>query len=408
MLCICIFYSSFFVRTVEQIRTAKTVERLFIMRSINNNAKIGVLAALSGVLLGSLFFIPQRDALLPTPDSAFPYAIFTSTDNYEGGNSQIAQADTQQELAYSFNLQEGAPYPYTSITLGFGEDLIDLSPYNTLELTVECSPANVLLLTLHTFDPAVTQADDFLSYRRARTSFPCAPETQRVAIDLEQLNIPEWWLLKYQLPLTQKHYDLSKVFELAFENSLQSPHNIQSEVKISQIALTGPNWTYRIIAIALFATLLLAFIRISYKRFSQKALTASVLPDHEEVVTSNYQPVTTDSKSDRERAAVLDFMATSYSNPELNLELITQTLGINRIKVNDILRDHYGVTFSGCLKKIRLTEAARLLREKEASIAEIGYMVGYNNASYFNQQFKKEYGCTPNTYRKNQAEELHQ
>jgi AraC-like DNA-binding protein len=60
-----------------------------------------------------------------------------------------------------------------------------------------------------------------------------------------------------------------------------------------------------------------------------------------------------------------------------------------------------GMTFTSYLKKLRLTEAARLLTEKAgATVTEIGYSVGYPNPPYFNKLFKKEYGCTPKVFRK--------
>jgi AraC-like DNA-binding protein len=74
--------------------------------------------------------------------------------------------------------------------------------------------------------------------------------------------------------------------------------------------------------------------------------------------------------------------------------------GVNRNKVNEILKAELGFTFSGYLNKLRLTEAARLLADKgAATVSEIAYSVGYNNVSYFNKLFKEEYGCTPKVFR---------
>jgi YesN/AraC family two-component response regulator len=82
------------------------------------------------------------------------------------------------------------------------------------------------------------------------------------------------------------------------------------------------------------------------------------------------------------------------------VETIVNAIGVNRNKVNDILRSELGLTFSTYLNKLRLTEASRLLAEKEeANVAEIAYSVGYKNVSYFNKLFKEEYGCTPKTFK---------
>ena len=93
-------------------------------------------------------------------------------------------------------------------------------------------------------------------------------------------------------------------------------------------------------------------------------------------------------------------MATEYANPDISLESVTLSLGINRTKINEILKEELALTFTAYLNKLRLTEAARLLSENEdANVSEIAYLVGYNNVSYFNKLFKNEYGCTPKTFK---------
>jgi AraC-like DNA-binding protein len=79
---------------------------------------------------------------------------------------------------------------------------------------------------------------------------------------------------------------------------------------------------------------------------------------------------------------------------------MAKEVGVTRGKINDVLKNEFGFTFSGYLNKLRLTEAARLLAEKDsATVAEIAYSVGYGNVSYFNKLFKEEYGSTPKAFR---------
>jgi AraC-like DNA-binding protein len=115
----------------------------------------------------------------------------------------------------------------------------------------------------------------------------------------------------------------------------------------------------------------------------------------------SYQQHSRDLHKDREQSTILRFMATEYVNPELDVETMVNKVGLSRNKINEILKAELGFTFSTYLNKLRLTEAARLLGEKEdTSVAEIAYAVGYRNVSYFNKLFKEEYGCTPKTFRK--------
>ena len=51
------------------------------------------------------------------------------------------------------------------------------------------------------------------------------------------------------------------------------------------------------------------------------------------------------------------------------------------------------------LNECRLDEACTLLRDTEMSITEVAGKAGFNGASYFTEQFRKQYGCTPSQYR---------
>lgn len=138
-----------------------------------------------------------------------------------------------------------------------------------------------------------------------------------------------------------------------------------------------------------------------------------VLPAHALALTSSldskmkedlplvaYRELTLEPYKDKEKANVLRYIATNYTNPELDLECVVSATGTNRNKVNEVLKTELGMTFTSYLNKLRLTQAARLLSEKGgATVSEIAYSVGYSNVSYFNKLFKEEYGCTPKSFR---------
>ncbi|WP_039790620.1 helix-turn-helix domain-containing protein, partial [Paenibacillus riograndensis] len=49
----------------------------------------------------------------------------------------------------------------------------------------------------------------------------------------------------------------------------------------------------------------------------------------------------------------------------------------------------------------RIKQACRLLSTTDMPVEQIGIAVGFPNASYFNQLFKRVLGTTPLKYRKN-------
>ena len=58
------------------------------------------------------------------------------------------------------------------------------------------------------------------------------------------------------------------------------------------------------------------------------------------------------------------------------------------------------------LNLYRLEIASNLLRSTDQSISQISSSCGFDQQSYFNRMFKKEYGCTPLAYRKHPCDKF--
>jgi two-component system response regulator YesN len=57
------------------------------------------------------------------------------------------------------------------------------------------------------------------------------------------------------------------------------------------------------------------------------------------------------------------------------------------------------MTFVAYITRVRLTQALRLLRETELSVAEIAASAGFSDQSYFDRRFRRAFGKTPREYR---------
>ncbi len=68
-------------------------------------------------------------------------------------------------------------------------------------------------------------------------------------------------------------------------------------------------------------------------------------------------------------------------------------------KGRSYLKDKTGENFTSYITGFRLEKAKALLADKNFTIQEIGYKVGYNGPAYFIKQFKAKYGYTPNEFR---------
>lgn len=322
-----------------------------------------------------------------------------------GTNTRLSLKNEIGAIEYDFFLDPVEPFAYTHFSMYFVDPIqsyiqVDLTRYSKITFKIQCDPKNVLLFVLFSFDEKVTDLNNMSTRRVSSTAFSCDKNWADVSIDFDSLDTPHWWLGRYGFEFSDTSYQLDKSMGFAWVNSLQSPLNTPSHVKLTDIKLQGLDVRYLYGAAAISLTLWIVFFIWQFRRYLV-VLTAELKERvRQDQPLIAYTKLSIEPQRDKEKSAVLRLMATGYANPELSLELAATTLGINRTKINDILKDELGLTFSAYLNKLRLTEAARLLSEnEEANVSEIAYSVGYNNVSYFSKLFKQEYGCVPKTFK---------
>lgn len=342
--------------------------------------------------------------LFPARDANFLWASAIEPKS-PVGKTRLTLNNEVGTVEYEFFLDPEKPFPYTHYSLYFVDAIqsfvqADLSRYSAIEFKIQCDPKNVLMLVLFSFDDKVTNLNNMASRRVSSAAFSCDNHWADVRIKLADLDTPHWWLGRYGFEFSDTGYRRDKVMGFAWVNSLQSPLNTLSRVRLTDVKLVGSDPRHLYLAVGITLVLWVVFIVVAIRRYI-KVLTlelkARVKQDQPLIA---YKKLSIEPQKDKEKSSLLRYMATEYANPELSLEMATVAQGINRTKINDLLKDELGLTFSSYLNKLRLTEAARLLAENEdANVSEIAYSVGYNNVSYFNKLFKQEYGCAPKTFK---------
>lgn len=86
------------------------------------------------------------------------------------------------------------------------------------------------------------------------------------------------------------------------------------------------------------------------------------------------------------------------SDSELNVNAICELSGINNKQIYRKLKQLTGMTPVEYIKSIRMKKAAMLLAQHKFSVAEVMYMVGFSNHSYFSKCFQAEFGKTPKQF----------
>ncbi len=343
--------------------------------------------------------------LLPGPGDSAPWTMRPEPDASPGGRADVRLLDAGRRLRVRLEVAGGAAYPFAAANLFFTDRVgqilhADLSRYGSISFVATCAPANTLSLIAPTFEEHISTRGDLLTYRSPSGFFACSERGARVELDLTRMETPQWWFAMFGLDLSRQSYRLDQVPKLAIGSTFQSPRDVPLVVDLSAIVLHGRDWRWVGVPGAL---LLLVWVGVALWFFRAHARALTLEPHNKrqkDLPIVAYQQLSLEPHRDREKSAILQAIASRFAESDLDLEAVVQDAGVNRNKVNEVLKSELGFTFTGYLNKLRLNEAARLLAERgAASISEIAYTVGYSNVSYFNKLFKLEYGCTPKAFR---------
>ena len=84
----------------------------------------------------------------------------------------------------------------------------------------------------------------------------------------------------------------------------------------------------------------------------------------------------------------------------LTIEELSAQYAVNPTTLKKVFKSVYGKSIAAHINEHRMEMAARLLRETDIGIAEIGQKVGYESQSKFSAAFKSHFEILPREYRK--------
>lgn len=97
---------------------------------------------------------------------------------------------------------------------------------------------------------------------------------------------------------------------------------------------------------------------------------------------------------------IIFYINHNFSKP-LKLETLAPLFGYNSSYLGKLFSQKTGTSFNSYLDSVRITEAAKLLKDTNLKVYEISAQVGYKNVDYFHQKFKKIKNVSPAEFRKN-------
>jgi len=121
----------------------------------------------------------------------------------------------------------------------------------------------------------------------------------------------------------------------------------------------------------------------------QKARQEAIIqPKEKEVLSTN----------EKFLATITRIIENEMMNPDLNVNVLSEKSGYSLKQVYRHIKSLTGQTAVDYIRSVRLKKAAMLLSHKTFTVAEVMYMVGFSNHSYFAKRFQEMYGKSPKQY----------
>ena len=103
-------------------------------------------------------------------------------------------------------------------------------------------------------------------------------------------------------------------------------------------------------------------------------------------------------------ASVKECIKNNMENADFNVDMLSSLHHMSRTSFFNKLKALTGYAPADYIRMIRLQHAAQLLKQNKYTITEIADMVGFSDAKYFREVFKKYYNVSPSKFNKQQEE----
>jgi YesN/AraC family two-component response regulator len=137
------------------------------------------------------------------------------------------------------------------------------------------------------------------------------------------------------------------------------------------------------------------------ERVRQAMLTRLLLGESDEELYSDFslQPGESQASAGALKTRVMRYVTENYSNPELSVALIADTLGFNPAYLSSAFKRQAGMGILEYISRIRTDNAVIALKSTGSNVNEVALRVGCVNAKTFTRIFKKNTGVTPSQFK---------
>jgi len=339
--------------------------RHFLKNKFNNRHGVYALLIISiCVLTIRIYYAYLGASITPIANSRYPVKVLVDSDKSVGGISDVMILDTESEIAFSFNIKENQDNTYASATLEFQDthppdQWVNLAQYSYVSFEAQCQPATQLRFYINVFDKNITRTNLPITYRIPTSQFLCPEQKAAVRIPLDTLYIPRWWLVTHNLNSQNADFDLKNAMGLGFFASTFSTVDLDVNVTIEKLSFHPKGWSKLLPVVCALAGLWCAFALWVYRSKFIPLFKTVKKPELSKKAPFSIPEITV--TRDKGSQQLLDFIDIEYRDPNLSLEYLASKLGMNRNKINRILKKETKLTYSVYINKVRLTKASLIL-----------------------------------------------
>ncbi|MCR4033684.1 MULTISPECIES: two-component regulator propeller domain-containing protein [Flavobacterium] len=132
----------------------------------------------------------------------------------------------------------------------------------------------------------------------------------------------------------------------------------------------------------------------------QRARLQQLFSSGSTIEISKEEPLQISNKDQKFMFQVIDFVKENMSNSDFSVDELGKLMCMSRASFFNKLKNITGASPVVFIRDMRLSEAARLLKDDDLLIKEICFEVGFNDLKYFGKCFRSKYDFTPAEYRR--------
>jgi DNA-binding response OmpR family regulator len=108
--------------------------------------------------------------------------------------------------------------------------------------------------------------------------------------------------------------------------------------------------------------------------------------------------ITVTSVDEKILKKAVDYITENISDPSINVNKISAHVGLSRVHFYRKIKALTNQTAVEFIRNVKLKRAATLLSQDKLSVKEVRNMVGFEDADYFRECFKNQFGVSPSEY----------